>query len=155
MPHPLLCGSVQSVSLYDPSWSPVAAVSLWSPLSCSPMLSPYLNNLVYICRMMSTQVSDTHRLDDNKAERKRCEDAGFEVCRSTVDGKPVGPQRVWPGGLAMSRTIGDFMVRHAASHMLQVRVCTKTCCACWALLLLTFCFALFLAMPPSCQPTHS
>ncbi|KAL0045273.1 hypothetical protein WJX82_002436 [Trebouxia sp. C0006] len=55
------------------------------------------------------QVSDTHRLDDNKAERKRCEAAGSEVCKSTVDGKPVGPDRVWPGGLAMSRTIGDYM----------------------------------------------
>ena len=60
------------------------------------------------------QVCDTHRLDDNKAERKRCEDAGYEVCRSTVDGKPVGPERVWPGGLAMSRTIGDHMVSPAA-----------------------------------------
>lgn len=56
------------------------------------------------------QVSGTHRLDDNKAERKRCEEAGSEVCKSTVDGKPVGPERVWPGGLAMSRTIGDHMV---------------------------------------------
>ena len=54
-----------------------------------------------------------HRLD-NKAERKRCEAAGSEVCKSTVDGKPVGPDRVWPGGLAMSRTIGDYMVRPAA-----------------------------------------
>ena len=62
------------------------------------------------------QVSDTHRLDDNKAERKRCEDAGSEVCKSTVDGKPVGPDRVWPGGLAMSRTIGDHMVSPAAMH---------------------------------------
>ena len=61
--------------------------------------------------MSCCQVSDTHRLDDNKAERKRCEDAGYEVCRSTVDGKPVGPERVWPGGLAMSRTIGDHMVQ--------------------------------------------
>lgn len=60
------------------------------------------------------QVSDTHRLDDNKAERKRCEAAGSEVCKSTVDGKPVGPERVWPGGLAMSRTIGDHMVSPAA-----------------------------------------
>lgn len=29
-----------------------------------------------------------------------------KVCLQ-VDGKPVGPQRVWPGGLAMGRTIGD------------------------------------------------
>ena len=60
------------------------------------------------------QVSGTHRLDDNKSERKRCEEAGFEVCKSTVDGKPVGPERVWPGGLAMSRTIGDHMVCETA-----------------------------------------
>ena len=33
--------------------------------------------------------------------------AGAEVAQSEVDGKPVGPLRVWPGGLAMSRTIGD------------------------------------------------
>jgi hypothetical protein len=30
-----------------------------------------------------------------------------EISKSTADGKPVGPDRVWPGGLAMSRTIGD------------------------------------------------
>jgi hypothetical protein len=29
------------------------------------------------------------------------------VRRAQVDGKPVGPQRVWPGGLAMGRTLGD------------------------------------------------
>lgn len=27
--------------------------------------------------------------------------------QSNIDGKPAGPLRVWPGGLAMSRTIGD------------------------------------------------
>ena len=34
--------------------------------------------------------------------------AGCEVAPSTLEGKPVGPTRVWPGGLAMSRTIGDL-----------------------------------------------
>ena len=33
---------------------------------------------------------------------------GAEVAQSEVDGKPVGPLRVWPGGLAMSRTLGDL-----------------------------------------------
>lgn len=27
--------------------------------------------------------------------------------QSNIDGVPAGPLRVWPGGLAMSRTIGD------------------------------------------------
>ncbi|KAL3143652.1 hypothetical protein ABBQ38_002448 [Trebouxia sp. C0009 RCD-2024] len=67
------------------------------------------------------QVSDTHRLDDNKAEKKRCEDAGYEVCRSTVDGKPVGPVRVWPGGLAMSRTLGDHMAGEVVLPEPEVR----------------------------------
>eukprot|EP00891_Asterochloris_glomerata_P001693 jgi/Astpho2/1693/gw1.00032.145.1_t len=57
------------------------------------------------------QVSGNHRLDDSKAERKRCERGGAEVARSELEGKPVGPLRVWPGGLAMSRTLGDYEVR--------------------------------------------
>jgi len=28
-----------------------------------------------------------------------------------LEGKPVGPLRVWPGGLAMSRSLGDHPVR--------------------------------------------
>jgi serine/threonine protein phosphatase PrpC len=49
----------------------------------------------------------THRLQDNAAEVKRIEESGGEVACSTVDGKPAGPLRVWPGGLAMGRTLGD------------------------------------------------
>ena len=52
-------------------------------------------------------VSANHRLEDNEAERARIEEEGGEVAASTVNGKPAGPLRVWPGGLAMSRTIGD------------------------------------------------
>ena len=52
-------------------------------------------------------VSSNHRLDDNGSERMRIESMGGEVASSTVNGKPAGPLRVWPGGLAMSRTIGD------------------------------------------------
>jgi hypothetical protein len=57
------------------------------------------------------QVSGNHRLDDNASERVRLEGAGREVSSSAVEGRPVGPLRVWPGGLAMSRTLGDFEVR--------------------------------------------
>lgn len=49
----------------------------------------------------------THRLEDNASEVKRIEESGGEVACSTVDGKPAGPIRVWPGGLAMGRTLGD------------------------------------------------
>ena len=56
-------------------------------------------------------MSGNHRLDDCKGERERVAAAGSEVSQSLLDGKPVGPMRVWPGGLAMSRSIGDHEVR--------------------------------------------
>ncbi len=64
------------------------------------------------------KVSGNHRLDDNKAERARCLEAGCEVSSSNVEGRPVGPLRVWPGGLAMSRTLGDLEVCPEAAHSL-------------------------------------
>lgn len=53
-------------------------------------------------------MTTTHRIDDSRAEQQRLEAAGSEIARSTVDSEPVGPLRVWPGGLAMGRTIGDL-----------------------------------------------
>jgi hypothetical protein len=52
-------------------------------------------------------ISGNHRLEDSKSEVERIIASGGEVATSTVDGKPAGPIRVWPGGLAMSRSIGD------------------------------------------------
>ncbi|GAB4820030.1 hypothetical protein N2152v2_007076 [Parachlorella kessleri] len=53
-------------------------------------------------------VSGNHRLDDNSSEQERVQQEGSSLAQSLADGKPVGPLRVWPGGLAMSRTIGDY-----------------------------------------------
>lgn len=53
------------------------------------------------------QVSGNHRIDDNKAERQRIKDAGGAIDQADLDGRGVGPLRVWPGGLAFSRSIGD------------------------------------------------
>ena len=69
---------------------------------------------------VNMQVSGNHRLDDSKSEQERIKAAGFEVSTSTLEGKPCGPLRVWPGGLAMSRTIGDFEVSR--------RLCTPGNC---------------------------
>ena len=56
----------------------------------------------------AARLSPEHRLDTSAAERERIVAAGGEV-RATAfeDGQPVGPLRVWPGGLAVSRTVGD------------------------------------------------
>jgi serine/threonine protein phosphatase PrpC len=56
----------------------------------------------------AARLSPEHRLDTSAFERERIVACGGEV-RATAfeDGKPVGPLRVWPGGLAVSRTLGD------------------------------------------------
>eukprot|EP00890_Picochlorum_soloecismus_P002192 jgi/Picsp_1/2974/NSC_01198-R1_protein phosphatase 2c 15 len=65
-------------------------------------------------------VSGNHRLEDNKNEVSRIEASGGEVAPSSIDGKPAGPIRVWPGGLAMSRTIGDRDSENLTAAMAEV-----------------------------------
>ncbi|KAJ7296201.1 hypothetical protein O6H91_Y137700 [Diphasiastrum complanatum] len=57
--------------------------------------------------VVSTLTED-HRLEVNEAERERVTASGGEVSRlSTVGGAEIGPLRCWPGGLCLSRSIGD------------------------------------------------
>ncbi|CAO2183870.1 unnamed protein product [Urochloa humidicola] len=52
-----------------------------------------------------------HRLEENVAERERVTASGGEVGRlSVVGGAEIGPLRCWPGGLCLSRSIGDIDV---------------------------------------------
>lgn len=52
-----------------------------------------------------------HRLEDNTEERERVTASGGEVGRlSIVGGVEIGPLRCWPGGLCLSRSIGDMDV---------------------------------------------
>ncbi|OMO57977.1 phosphatase 2C (PP2C)-like protein [Corchorus capsularis] len=52
-----------------------------------------------------------HRLEENVEERERVTASGGEVGRlSMVGGPEVGPLRCWPGGLCLSRSIGDMDV---------------------------------------------
>ncbi|GBG25740.1 Protein phosphatase 2C [Hondaea fermentalgiana] len=56
------------------------------------------------------QLSADHRLDNNEAERERVTREGGEIARCSGvvdDDKADDPLRLWPGGLMMSRTIGD------------------------------------------------
>ncbi|MCO5588513.1 hypothetical protein L7F22_042470 [Adiantum nelumboides] len=56
-------------------------------------------------------LSVDHRFDENAEERKRVIDCGGEVCRlSLAGGAEIGPLRCWPGGLCLSRSIGDVDV---------------------------------------------
>lgn len=52
-----------------------------------------------------------HRLEENVEERERVTSSGGEVGRlSIAGGAEIGPLRCWPGGLCLSRSIGDMDV---------------------------------------------
>tara|TARA_B110001452_G_scaffold22483_1_gene17979 strand:- start:123 stop:2375 length:2253 start_codon:yes stop_codon:yes gene_type:complete len=50
-----------------------------------------------------------HRLQHNLQEQERVRKAGGQLAfaRHPTEGHPTGPVRMWPGGLAVSRSIGD------------------------------------------------
>ncbi|CAI9779106.1 unnamed protein product [Fraxinus pennsylvanica] len=52
-----------------------------------------------------------HRLEENADERARVTESGGEVGRLSIfGGTEIGPLRCWPGGLCISRSIGDIDV---------------------------------------------
>ncbi|KAI4357774.1 hypothetical protein L6164_001701 [Bauhinia variegata] len=58
-----------------------------------------------------TTLTVDHRLEENIEERERVTASGGEVGRlSVVGGAEIGPLRCWPGGLCLSRSIGDMDV---------------------------------------------
>ncbi|KAL7003130.1 hypothetical protein U1Q18_004287 [Sarracenia purpurea var. burkii] len=65
-----------------------------------------------------------HRLEENEEERERVTASGGEVGRLNV-GNEVGPLRCWPGGLCLSRSIGDTDVGEfivPIPHVKQVKL---------------------------------
>ncbi|CAL8166268.1 unnamed protein product [Prunus armeniaca] len=67
-----------------------------------------------------------HRLEENEEERARVTASGGEVGRLNVfGGSEVGPLRCWPGGLCLSRSIGDTDVGEfivPIPHVKQVKL---------------------------------
>ncbi|KAK9840789.1 hypothetical protein WJX81_004819 [Elliptochloris bilobata] len=80
------------------------------------------------------QLSVDHRVATHKAERRRLDALGIQIAPidtsgvGPADGPSAtgwGPLRVWPGGLCLSRSLGDFDVGAcvlALPHIFQVRV---------------------------------
>ncbi|XP_016458301.1 putative protein phosphatase 2C 5 [Nicotiana tabacum] len=67
-----------------------------------------------------------HRLEENEEERQRVTASGGEVGRLNIfGGNEVGPLRCWPGGLCLSRSIGDTDVGEfivPIPHVKQVKL---------------------------------
>lgn len=76
-----------------------------------------------------TDLTVDHRLEDNPAEVNRLELSGGKIGRiCTASGVEVGPLRCWPGGLCLSRSIGDFDVGEfivPVPHVRQLRLPTS------------------------------
>ncbi|XP_057425478.1 probable protein phosphatase 2C 12 [Lotus japonicus] len=73
-------------------------------------------------------LSADHRLETNEEERMRITSSGGEVGRlNTGGGAEVGPLRCWPGGLCLSRSIGDMDIGEfvvPVPHVKQVKLST-------------------------------
>lgn len=56
-----------------------------------------------------TRLSVDHRLQHNVEEQDRVRKAGGQLAfaKHPTEGHPTGPVRMWPGGLAVSRSLGD------------------------------------------------
>ncbi|KAE8077281.1 hypothetical protein FH972_015856 [Carpinus fangiana] len=67
-----------------------------------------------------------HRLEENVEERERVTASGGEVGRLSIfGGAEIGPLRCWPGGLCLSRSIGDMDVGEyivPIPHVKQVKL---------------------------------
>ncbi|GAB2287293.1 hypothetical protein Dimus_021674 [Dionaea muscipula] len=66
-----------------------------------------------------------HRLEENEEERQRVTASGGEVGRQLYLGNEYGPLRCWPGGLCLSRSIGDTDVGEfivPVPHVKQVKL---------------------------------
>ncbi|KAF5745248.1 protein phosphatase 2C 15 isoform X3 [Tripterygium wilfordii] len=76
-------------------------------------------------RAVSTLTVD-HRLEENVEERERVTASGGEVGRLSIfGGAEIGPLRCWPGGLCLSRSIGDMDVGEfivPVPHVKQVKL---------------------------------
>ncbi|KAL1540439.1 putative protein phosphatase 2C 12 [Salvia divinorum] len=71
-------------------------------------------------------LSADHRLECSEEERERITASGGEVGRlNTGAGTEIGPLRCWPGGLCLSRSIGDLDVGEyivPVPHVKQVKL---------------------------------
>ncbi|KAI3971688.1 hypothetical protein MKW92_017472 [Papaver armeniacum] len=63
-------------------------------------------------------LSADHRLETNEEERERITASGGEVGRLNAGGgAEIGPLRCWPGGLCLSRSIGDMDLSSAGGRL--------------------------------------
>lgn len=59
-------------------------------------------------RSAANALCEDHRIDSSEVEQRRVLALGGQVARATdTYGKPGGPLRCWPGGVAQARAIGD------------------------------------------------
>ncbi|KAL3919752.1 MAG: hypothetical protein SGPRY_005515, partial [Prymnesium sp.] len=59
-------------------------------------------------KMVVSELCEDHRIDSSTTERARLKSMGGRIAHAKdAFGQPGGPLRLWPGGVAQARTIGD------------------------------------------------
>ncbi len=77
--------------------------------------------------ILSVQISGNHRVNENPEEQQRVKSLGGSIAQSDVDGVIAGPLRVWPGGLAMTRSLGDAEAGALVFGETHERTLLKSC----------------------------
>lgn len=73
-----------------------------------------------------TILTVSHRLQHNPQERERLRKQGVHIAQSlNMAGEPFGQYRMWPGGLSMSRSIGDADVPACLHDPSVTQACVK------------------------------
>lgn len=88
-------------------------------------LMPHVSASVGLC--------EDHRIETSCAERERLSRQGGQIARALgQSGKPAGPLRLWPGGVAQARAIGDrdvgaFIDPHPYTRTIKLPE-SESCC---------------------------
>lgn len=85
------------------------SVFMWNASNCDVIHANCGDSDIVVFEPTTYNIlSETHRLQYNARERQRLQEAGAVVRQARNEiGEPYGPYRLWPGGLAVSRSIGD------------------------------------------------
>eukprot|EP01025_Chloroclados_australasicus_P048899 TRINITY_DN5548_c0_g2_i1.p1 TRINITY_DN5548_c0_g2~~TRINITY_DN5548_c0_g2_i1.p1 ORF type:complete len:440 (+),score=53.67 TRINITY_DN5548_c0_g2_i1:420-1739(+) len=71
----------------------------------------------------AAELTEDHRIQENAEERQRLIDGGANIGRGRINNRPAGILRIWPGGLALSRSIGDDLSKpHVVSDPLLTQL---------------------------------
>lgn len=97
---PTTAGSTVTVCVLNPSRMEVSTINVGDSEAWLVERSDGAN--------FARRLTEDHRLDSSEPERARVAAMGGKLAHAAAaNGRPSGPLRLWPGGVAQARTVGD------------------------------------------------